>query len=192
MKGRSTVPAIPFTDTPPPPPGWYPIFRPASGETRSFVALSGEVAGALLHYFQCRSIVCIGKEQGCKLCRGQGTHWEGYLFGFSESEKRVFIVALTAGAVRNCWGVRAGLLQRGRKFTVKRDEKGPNARVTLVIHESVSYADKLPPSPDLRDCLSRLWGVGLAAAFGPDGTASEAEDHRDAPILPHTRKGADE
>jgi hypothetical protein len=185
-----SVPGFDFSSLPPDPPGWYPVRRPQPGESQRGVVLNSGVVGHLLHYGAGRSFPCVGKENGCRGCRERVPHWEGYFFVYDEAEQKTYIQAVPAGAVRNCWGVRQGLLVRGRKVEVNRSEEGRNGKVKLIIKDHVSHPDRYPVPPDIRDALARLWGTALenlnveehaAARERAPGGESDPQSHDGGP-----------
>lgn len=159
MANRADAALDVFVKRPPPPPGWYEVLRPEPDETLRLTALSGDIEGANLHYHAGRSVVCIGKENGCTYCKHK-PHWEGYLFGYDETRRKIVLSALTAGAVRNCWQYHSGLLCRGRRFEVHRPlAGGKNGKVVWSMGDIVPHVNRLPACPNLRECLSRMWGI---------------------------------
>jgi hypothetical protein len=189
MQERKATPTFRFSDAPPLPPGWYAVRRPRAGETQKGIALGPDLLGHDLHYSQGRSVPCVTRERGCPFCRKRKPHWEGYFFVYDEFERKTYIQAVSAGAVRNNWGLRQGLLVRGRRVEVSRDDASDNAKVSLVIREHVSRPDQYPVCPDLRDALSRLWQTALEQCA--IGAAEERDKFADEDTAPHGEQGTE-
>jgi hypothetical protein len=149
------------------------VFRARSGHEDTFTALSPEIVGANLHWNGERSVVCIGREDGCPYCPRKPLT-EFYTLGYQESSQKVWIIAITNGALLWCHGYKQGLWCVGRRFTIGRSDAGGNARCWLTLGERVTYVDRLPTPHPLRECLSRMWG--LPADAEPQEEEQPVED----------------
>jgi hypothetical protein len=140
-------------------PANYRIMRcPPKGEIRGVVA-SDVIVGTHLHYFRGRSTPC-SKSQ-CEACEaGHVPRWKGYVLLMSLKTKNLQIFEFTERAYE-------AFLQkqeqhaslRGCVLTCRRTANRPNGPLQATFDEA-RYDDALiPPVPDLREILQRIWEV---------------------------------
>lgn len=144
------------------------LVRPKAGCSVRAVLLCARITGLWLHWYEGRSVPCLGEEHGCPLHDGAGDwglRWKGFC-GCATSRTflpRGQVLEITAEAWSRC--VIAQQLSevgklRGVEVEVMRAGTGPRARCGLsVLYDGavVAYAAVLPPEPDTRGLVSILF-----------------------------------
>jgi len=135
---------------------------PKDGSVLYFWCLSTEIEGVNTHWWNGRSVPCIGRDQGC-VCGIRTifvpTRWRGFLCAWHDEWERVFIVEVTRQAVRDSRSVCDLAFEdlRGRRFALRRLGKNRNARVQVELCTAKRLDYELPPAFDLRDALATIW-----------------------------------
>lgn len=135
---------------------------PAVGD-KMYGILSDEVTGVFLHWNGRRNIGCQGKEF-CEFCQaGKGRKWRGYLASITSGVKFVRLLELTAEQLDGFFlafpAVEPEEL-RGLTLKVKRSGQYRKAPPVLELVPVPRVAsDQLPPAPDVRTELHRIWST---------------------------------
>jgi hypothetical protein len=107
-----------------------------------------------------RTICCVGRENGCVYCGPWSSlRWQGYIPILDGDLGRVTIAQLTKEAAARCPALhdpRRNL--RGCLLTLERVGKKGNGMVQAEILD-VNPKPRLPPCPDTKAQLHRLWGL---------------------------------
>jgi len=135
---------------------------PKDGSVLYFWSLSCDILGVFTHWWEGRSIPCIGRDQGC-VCGVRNiwvaTRWRGYLAAWHDEWERFFIAEVTDQAVRESKSVCDLAFEdlRGRKFALRRLGKNRNAKVQIELCSTKRLEYELPAAFDLREALARIW-----------------------------------
>jgi hypothetical protein len=157
MLSRGESAPIVFTKRPPRPPNWWRVLSPGPGEVIRVICLSHDIEGSDLHFIGRRSRVCTGKENGCRYCRGQKCHWEGFVFVWSTELKEICLLRLTDRAVQDCAALHSIGSLRCRWIEEERIQDDECGRCVLRIGDICDRPQHAPAEPDLREALSRMW-----------------------------------
>ena len=139
--------------------GHFEIMRTPAGGVLSGVITSDTFVGCNLHYYRGRSTPC--RKNDCEACEaGHRPRWTGYVLLMSRKTRRVNILEFTA----RCYSTMQSMLiaktsLRGVVVTVKRTSSRPNGPLAMTFEEDRVDPDSLPPAPDLREILERIWEV---------------------------------
>lgn len=137
--------------------------------------------GVWTHYFGGKTMPCSG--DSCKACqddRSPRKHW--YLACIEKNTGDRFLLELTdRGADGVIEAAANGASLRGRHIRTWRINSRPNGAVESNIGAPLPAHIKLPPQPDIRECLITIWGVDARAA---DADADETMTR----VKPHWRR----
>lgn len=114
----------------------------------------------LLEGNKVRTMPCVGRENGCAICSAATRiRWQGYVPIFEPIRGRMYIAQVTKEAARRCPPLtNPKEILRGRMLLLTRPGRNANGLVVAEVHSNVPPTD-LPPCPDVREALLRLWGL---------------------------------
>lgn len=143
---------------------FVPIWSPKPGQTLRLVCLSDVVTGVWTHFVDKRTRPCLGRKNGCLCSRMDlGRRWKGYVAALEPERSRVVLAELTIGAYTHAFDLLRSVKEtlRGRPIRLWRATGKENARVSVIFEEPRLEAmeHSLPPAPDVRECLRRIWGL---------------------------------
>ena len=137
----------------------FQIMRTPPGGQMRGVITTDDYVGVNLHYYRGRSTPC--RKNSCEACEaGHRPRWTGYVLLMSIKTRKVNIFEFTQRAWNAFNQVRAvkGSL-RGVELIASRLGKRDNGPLTVVFEEARHDADMLPPAPELREILERIWEI---------------------------------
>lgn len=143
-------------------PAPVPILSPAPGTAVRGIVLSSALVGVWTHWFNGRTTPHLLGRGGCSGCREHlSKRWKGYLAIYWQAGVCVGLAELTPSAARACPELieATGADLRGYLIELARPLGKKNGRVSLRLQPPPyrRAPDKLPPAPDVRACLLRIW-----------------------------------
>lgn len=152
---------ISWADTPPPDDNRHiPIINaPAVGYFRG-VVVSRRLTGVWTHYVEPRTVPCTRATGQCICIQDQlGARWRGYLSVRAGQDGMLYLVELTPDAIRHCRVDfdNPDLDLRGCRLALYRAAKTKRAPVRVEIERVAAVPDQLPPEPDVKAALIRIW-----------------------------------
>ena len=161
LERTGDIPAISWTNGPPDDAremAWPMLRVPAKGMS-GLIILSQEMLGTCTHYFGGRTVP--HSDQGCRACDEQNQkRWHGYLAVWHPKAAKKAILEITdaaADTIKKVYATRKTL--RSLSIAGQRRPVKPNGTLIVQLIESEWAADGLPPSPDVRRILLRMWGL---------------------------------
>lgn len=148
-----------------------PLLRVKTAETIRGAITCLQIEGTDTHFMSNRTLPCIGEE--CGGCAQQlATRWEGYISVWTTQGKHI-ITSLTPRAANNLLGTVADPCNlRGLFVTIERQGRRPNSPLNARCEQPDVLTVKLPPLPNLRAHLCRIWGLALGPEQLDDETIS--------------------
>jgi hypothetical protein len=134
------------------------VRTPPAGKICGVIA-SERFEGVELHYYRGRSTPCTGND--CEACEGgMRPRWTGYVF-LQSATKRLVIFEFTARGFNSFQNMLVSMKDdlRGAMMTAKRMGSRPNGPLLVAFEEERRDPGSLPPVPDLREILERIWEV---------------------------------
>jgi hypothetical protein len=108
----------------------------------------------------------------CDACtEGNSPRWHGYFAAFDEKTKSHWIQEFTLAA----WeGIKSGITAfgnlRGHAFELRRTKPAANAPIRAIVYNGQLDLRLLPPAPDLRTIMYRIWQIQPAPTEQPPTT----------------------
>jgi len=142
---------------------WVPIYRAKKDETIQLVAVNDWVEGFWVHYWQGKTVPCIGKHSQC-LCATTlvAKRWCAYLGAWDPQPCRRVLAEITL----DCYRASPHIFNhskhlRGLQFGLFRLGARDNAPVRIVLGGQVPEGvfDNLPDPIRVQEVLWRIWGV---------------------------------
>lgn len=163
-----------------------PIIRlvRATGKTtvRGWI-LSTEIQGTTTHYYRGRTRPCTHPE--CDACTaGMAPRWHGYLAIYAAVTAETQILEITSASIEYLDRYRVGRTTlRGALITASRPSKSNTGRLHLLLQPPTPTNPALPPDPNVRKVLERIWHWDgttkarstLRAAFDANNDAQRAK-----------------
>lgn len=135
----------------------FRILRTPPSAKLTFIVLSAQHSGVLLHYWRGRSTPC--DMQTCQPCQeGKKPRWYGYLYGMSLRTYQIIIFEFTqrvAPIVQDRLNQFKTL--RGHQLTASRTGKKPNSPLMLEFNDTIHDVARLPVLDNLEEVLERMW-----------------------------------
>jgi len=161
------IPPINWSDIPPDRVGGLKIYHAPTNGILEMRILSNMEFGVFGHWDDRsrRNRPCIDPH-GC-ICqeRSVSMWWKCYLGIQLIHGHKVGLAEVTSDAWRGCAGTRLREARgdlRGLKLVLSREPHTPQGRVVCQLYEpSVDLRDGLPPSPDVKEELQRIWFARL-------------------------------
>lgn len=138
---------------------FLPILSPRPRQVLTVVALSEAILGVETHYEDRRTTPCTGLDNGCPYCSARRlSRWKGFVACLCPGSSKTGILEVTKGAAdANPSLFTPGTNLRGLYLRAERVGPNPNGLVTVRV-QAASGLKNLPPVPDLRTALLRIWG----------------------------------
>ena len=138
------------------------LVTPRVGEKVRVVAISHHVETVPIHYYGGRTLPCLGTKEICFGCAAEvGSRPKGYLAAIAPMTGKVVVAELTEKAMEGneerLAGEGAGL--RGFGLIIYRRGNSRQGRVYLEFTQTRTPEEQLPPAPDVRTIMQRIWGV---------------------------------
>lgn len=152
--------SVQWTEAPPPKePGWFPVLSPEPGKPVQGIILNSHVQGVITHFVDRRTRPCMGDREVCQGCFAAiAKRWKGYIAIFLPGAGRIALAEITVEAYRSSPELSSKHVNlRGYLLKLERQGKARNSRIIASAHPYVKD-EKLPPPPDIRQALLRLWG----------------------------------
>lgn len=168
--------SVTWTDRPPrdETSGNFRLVRVARAGTVRGIILSPHLSGTGLHYWKGKSTPCNGSQ--CDACReGYVPRWYGYVAIWNPKTDHIGLAEITDGAADDLdrYRARHGTL-RGAELLLSRQGNRPNGRILATVAPAAIAPERLPPAPDVIQCLNRIWGVNENHAVNPKAKPSVA------------------
>lgn len=161
MMTQRRIDGVAWDDQPPPDDGRYiPIISAPAHGNITLTLVSNRIVGAWTHYIAPRTIPCTKGTGDCPCLADQlGSRWRGYLCAWEPQFGRLYLIELTANAVRTCNVEIADPATQLRGTVVKlyRAAKSKRAPVCLHVTNATIIDPHLPEEPDVRAALVRIW-----------------------------------
>lgn len=139
-------------------PTLIPIVSAIPQTAQLLVVLGDRVCGVYTHFYLERTVPCLGAIGNC-VCQSiaMSKRWKGYLGAYDTFSERMVLAEITMEAYRLCPGlhVQSGLNRRVLRLFKSGKKKQSPARAELL--GSYDGPLLLPPCPDVRDALCRIW-----------------------------------
>lgn len=137
----------------------FEIIRTPPGGSIHAVIASEKFIGTNLHYYRGRSTPC--RKNNCEACEaGHRPRWTGYVLIMSKKTRRLNIFEFTQRCYEPFHAMQVARDSlRGVVFTCRRTSSRPNGPLTIIFEEDRMDPDAVPPVPDLREILERIWEI---------------------------------
>jgi hypothetical protein len=135
------------------------IVRAPKGGKCSAICLSEIAWGKYTHFYRGRTQPCDGPN--CRKCEaGYQRRWHSWVVVLNDATRRMEIYEVPGGAAHDLanWRRANGSL-RGWPILLQRVGSRDNGRVKMVVGLKRRDPSSLPPLPDLKEILSRMWQV---------------------------------
>jgi hypothetical protein len=124
------------------------------------ICLSSKPLGAEVHFFRGRTRPHTN-DGTCEACHaGQAPRWRGYLTLWDREQRQTWITEITPYAYD---GLKEGLTSfgtlRGHTIKLERTKPNPNAPLQATVYAALTREEELPPEPDIRHILERIWDL---------------------------------
>jgi len=121
------------------------------------VCISHELTGALVHFWNNRTIGCLGDQ--CEPCsKGRAKFWEGYIAALRDGTLDRLIVRITekiGGQINQFLKDRKTI--RGARMQFDRPSRSPNGRIRLIIDDGLADVPEKITEPPMRPLLMHIW-----------------------------------
>lgn len=139
----------------------YERYHITPGDEHRLICVSSRFVSIRTHYLDGRTTKCTGQHGACwyEGCSGLGGRWGAWIAVNvpGDEEQEIFLVTVTKVTVRNDARLRnEGGSLRGLTIGLKRKGKTMRTRLTGRILDDRPRVEKLPPEPDLYDCIERM------------------------------------
>ena len=134
--------------------------------------LSDRPVGCFLHFWRGRTRPHL--TNNCEACAaGHEPVWKGYVALWDEPTRSAWIQEFTPGAYD---GLQEGIelfgTLRGHPITFERTRNASNAPMRTRVHGTCIPENRMPPTPQVTDVLTRIWDLG------PDGQTIQRTESR--------------
>jgi hypothetical protein len=137
----------------------WPMLRIPAAGAKGLIILSNDMLGTNTHYYGGRTTPCDG--QNCRACEDNSQkRWHGYLAVWMPKAAKKGILEITEAAgdaVAKAAEKRVSL--RALSLAAQRVPTKANGKLVLQLTDSEWSPEGLPPAPDLRRILRRMWGL---------------------------------
>lgn len=135
---------------------WTVVGVPPRGRL-SVVCISPQLTGAMVHFWNNRTIGCRGEE--CEPCmKNRAKFWEGYIAALRSGTLDRLIVRISekiGGQIKSWQRDRTTL--RGARMDFERPSRTPNGRIRLTIDETYADVPDRITEPEMRSLLCHIW-----------------------------------
>lgn len=123
---------------------------------RAFV-LSGDVSGTKTHYWHGRTRPCNAPD--CDACTANNiARWHGYIAIYNTDAHEVQVLEITSSSIQYIERYLVGRQSlRGAHITASRPSGRITGKLHLLLEQTTDLRPDLPPAPNVRQILERIW-----------------------------------